>query len=183
MLDLSKANAPESVNVNGAFYAVHTDFRYWIIFSRMLLEEHTYLDYDLFYINEKPADRKAGFDSLLEFFVNKKELPRVFDSDSDVNVLDYDLDSELIFSAFMELYGIDLISEKTHLHWWKFKALLAGLHGTKLNEVMGYRCYVEGQKTDWKQTARENKRRWELPQKLTGEEKEASEEFDRLLNA
>lgn len=181
MLSLEKANAPEAVLVDGVFYAIKTDFRYWITFSRLVQDEkQRLLDFDYLYENGVPENRQKGFEALIGFYLNKKELPRVFDNDGDVDVISYEHDSELIYAAFLEQYGIDLF-EETHLHWWKFKALLAGLHGTKLNEVMGYRCYEEGEKGDWKKAARENKRRWELPQKLTGEEKEASEEFDRLL--
>lgn len=183
MLDLTKANAPCAVLVNGAFYAIKTDFRYWLNFSHLIRNEnHLLLDFDFLYEEEIPEDRKAGFDALVDFYINKKELPRILAGDSDIEILDYNLDSELIFAAFYEQYGIDLISQETRLHWWKFKALLSGLHGTKLNEVMGYRAYNEGAKTDWKQNARENKRRWELPQELTEEEKKELEEFDSLIS-
>lgn len=182
MLSLEKANAPEAVLVDGVFYAIKTDFRYWITFSRLVQEEKPNLfDFDYLYENKAPEDRQKGLESLIDFYVNKKELPRVFEGDDDFSVLDYTIDAELIYAAFMEMYKIDLISIETKLHWWKFKALLSGLHGTKLNEVMGYRCYTEGAKSDWKKEARENKKRWELPHKLTEEEKEAGEEFDRLL--
>lgn len=182
MLSLTKANAPEAVEVDGVFYAIKTDFRYWIIFSNLIQQKDTlYTAFDFLYEDLIPEDRQKAFNALLDFFINKKELPRVSDSDSRAEVLDYELDAELIYAAFMELYGIDLVSEETHLHWWKFKALLSGLHGTKLNEVMGYRCYDEGDKTDWKQNARENKRRWALPEKLTEDEKKELEEFESLL--
>lgn len=180
MLSLTKAYAPEAVTVDGAFFAIKTDFRYWVLFSQMLAEENRLLtDFDFLYQNEIPQDRKAGFDALFDFFVNKKELPRIFGEGDNINVLDYEQDAELIFAAFLEQYGIDLIEE--NLHWWKFKALLSGLHGTKLNEVMGYRCYDENDKTDWKQAMKLNKKRWELPEKRTGEEKAAIDEFDKLL--
>lgn len=182
MLSLEKANAPEAVLVDGAFYAIKTDFRYWITFSNLIRADAPLLtDFDFLYKKEIPEDRKAGLDALIEFYINRKELPRVFDNDINIDVISYQHDAELIYAAFLEQYGIDLFDEKTSLHWWKFKALLSALHGTKLNEVMGYRCYEEGDKGDWKKAARENKRRWEIPQTLTGEEKEAGEEFDRLL--
>ncbi len=182
MLDLSKAKAPEAVKVDGVFYAIKTDFRNWINFSRILGSDNPlFSNFDFIYETSIPDNQQAGFDALMEFFENKKELPRIIGDSSDIRVLDYTLDAELIFSAFMEQYGIDLFDEKLHLHWWKFLALLSGLHGTKLNEVMAYRCFDENAKTDWKQTQILNRKRWELPRQLTAAEKKAEEDFDRLL--
>lgn len=184
MLDLAKANAPEAVTVDGVFYPIKTDFRFWLMFSRLLAsQESCFADFDFLYQNQWqiPEDRKAGFDALLDFFINKKELPRILEENDNKNVLDYELDAELIYAAFYEQYKIDLLDEKMRLHWWKFKALLSGLHGTKLNEIMAFRCFDENDKTEWKQVQIMNRKRWELPEKVTAEEKKAADEFDRLL--
>lgn len=62
--------------------------------------------------------------------------------DSQDLVFDYEEDSELIYSAFMQTYGIDLIEEQGKLHWFKFKALLNGIpDNTRLTQVIGYRSY------------------------------------------
>lgn len=50
----------------------------------------------------------------------------------------FDADFQLIYAAFLELYGIDLISIP-YLHWWKFRSLFLGLHDCKFCEVVGYR--------------------------------------------
>lgn len=179
MLSLTKTGAPETVKVEGAFFRIKTDFRYWISFSKMLKENHTFLEYDFLYEDEKPEDRKAGFDALVAFFVDKHELPRVKESENKSKAIDYELDADLIFSAFYEVYGIDLTDAK--LHWHKFKALLNGLHGTKLNEVIGYRLYDETEKSDWKKSMLELRGMWALPEEITDEEQKAIDDFDAQL--
>ena len=179
MLSLIKAGAPEAVQVNGAFFAIQTDFRYWIRFSQMLKENHTFGDFDFLYKNGAPEDRTAGFNSLLDFYINKKQLPKVSGESDGTRAVDYELDSDLIFAAFYEVYGIDLTEET--LHWHKFRALFDGLHGTKLNEVMGYRLYKPNEKTDYKKTMLELKEMWALPEEITDEEQKEIDDFDARL--
>lgn len=40
---------------------------------------------------------------------------------------DFYQDSQEIYAGFRQAYGIDLIEEQGHMHWYKFIALLAGL--------------------------------------------------------
>ena len=45
---------------------------------------------------------------------------------------------DLIYAAFLQQYGIDILT--TNMHWWKFKSLLDGLtNETKFMQVVGYR--------------------------------------------
>ena len=48
------------------------------------------------------------------------------DGDGDPPVMDFEQDADVIYSSFMQSYGIDLI-DIPFLHWSKFKALVAGL--------------------------------------------------------
>lgn len=53
---------------------------------------------------------------------------------------DFHQDAELIYSAFLQAYGIDLIQERHTLHWWQFIALLHSLPDTtKFAEVVRIR--------------------------------------------
>ena len=58
------------------------------------------------------------------------------------------------------------------MHWHKFLALLAGLHGTKLNDVMGWRCWKGDTKTDYGKAMQNLRNAWALP--------EASEEREQV---
>lgn len=50
----------------------------------------------------------------------------------------FDTDYPFIYSAFKELYGIDLDSVE-YLHWWQFRAMFRSLHDCKFSEIVGYR--------------------------------------------
>ena len=62
----------------------------------------------------------------------------------------------------------------------EFLALLQGLKGTKLDEVMGYRCY-EKQTNSKIDPYEELREAWALDQVLTPEEEEELAEFNKLL--
>lgn len=90
---------------------------------------------------------------LPDFLIGKKE-----------KTLDYNVDADLIYAAFIQVYGIDLIEQQGKLHWSKFQALMNGLpEGTTLSTIMGYRAYDETQESkDHKQFMREQKRKYSL---------------------
>lgn len=176
MIDLSKRNLPSSVLVGGRDYAVRTDFRWWLCFARTLKDAKLLSEFDFMYENgNAPADRSAGLEALLDFYNPPAPLPRPDGSGG--KVADFAQDADLIFAAFFEQYGIDLAERE--LHWHKFLALFRGLHGTKMNEVMSYRCYDEADKTDYRQFMRKMKRAWELEEELSESERAAAEKFDR----
>lgn len=90
-------------------------------------------------------------------------------------ITDFAQDADLIRAAFMQVYRIDLYTEK--IHWFKFSALLAGLpEGNRYSDVLGIRARPMPAPT--KYNAEE--RRWlakakaELALKLTDAEREQS---------
>ena len=175
MIDLHKKKLKDSILVNGEDYAIRTDFRYWLCFARTLKEAKSVMDFDFIYNGNAPADRSTGFEGLASFYNPPAPLPRP-DGSGGGKVVDFAQDADLIFSAFWEQYGIDL-TEKD-LHWHKFLALFRGLHDTKLNEVMGYRCHDEGDKSDFKKFMARMKAAWALEEELTDSERAAVERFN-----
>lgn len=170
-MDLTKLCLPDAVNVSGKFYKIHTAHPYWFRFAQLLGKDKAYLvEFDFLYLTDKPEDRQAGFEALYDFYYQKKELPKVEDDDG-VRVLDYDMDSDLIYSAFMQCYKIDLCNKE--IHWHKIRSMMSGLTGTKLNDIMGYRCYT-GKDKDMLRM----KRMWSLPEVMTAEDKQALERFN-----
>ncbi|MBR1713491.1 MAG: hypothetical protein IJ717_00905 [Treponema sp.] len=164
MIDLSKNVLPEAVEVCGRFYKVHTSFKYWLAFKKIMdSKPKSYLEFDFLYDGEKPNDRSEGFKALLGFANPEEKLPRMDGKDGGKKVLDFDIDSDYIYSAFLELYGIDLI--ESSMHYLKFQALLKGLHGTKLNDIIGYRLYENHSRTygEYERQMEELQRAWELP--------------------
>ena len=183
LIDLTKVNLPETIEVAGRLYPIKTDFRFWLTFQKLWHEtkEHTYLDFDFLYDGDIPSDRAEGYKELVLFFTKTNELPRDIGArSSHEQILDYLTDSDYIYAAFLEQYKIDLTAPELKLHWWKFKALVNGLHNTKLNEIIGYRCYEENTKVDQnteKRRYRQLKEMWRIKEEVT-----LTEEEQRLLD-
>ena len=129
---------------------------------RMLLNDEL-SDYT---IDEKSEILKHLLDEFLGF--DKKErldiLGNPMPEKETQKLIDYNIDSTLIYSAFMQAYGIDLIEEQGRLHWLKFRALMDNLpEDTQLMKVIGYRSYdPSDEKKDYKQTMLELKNHYSL---------------------
>lgn len=178
MLDLTKKKLPQAIEVGGRFYRIKTDYRYWLRFLQIVKEPATLDDFDFLYLDDIPEDKQAGVDALVEFCFIKNPLPRSTGGNSEP-VFSYEQDEDLIYAAFYEQYSIDLL--KTNLHWHQFSALLNGLHGTKLDDVIAFRAFEPNDKSTYEQYMQKMKQAWELETKLSQEEQEALERFDALL--
>ena len=164
MIDLKKAGLPESIEVEGSLYYIQTSFKYWLRFLELLEnKEITPNDFDFIYKDSKPSKRQDGVLALIQFCSPPELLPRLQESGSGGKVVDYIIDADYIYAAFLEQYGIDLIS--SDMHWYKFQALFKGLHETKLNEIIGYRLYeyTGGKKDDYVRQMEKLRSAWELP--------------------
>ena len=179
MLDLTRKSLPNTVKVGGKDFSVYTDFRVWMRFENSL-DKHRNNDLipvDYLFKNEKPV--YCDISDLLAFSRPKNELPRRVRGTSDALLIDFRLDSDLTYAAFLQQYRIDLI-DIPELHWHKFLALLWGLKGTMLDEVMGYRSYTG--RTDKTINPHEEMREaWAIEKPLTEEEKAELEEFNRAF--
>lgn len=180
MLDLTKHVLPDAVEVDGKTYRIHTDFTYWINFASQINDKSkTVQDFDFIYIDEKPENRLAGFRELFNFYLDKHELPRAADdSQPDGKAMDYALDADLIYAAFMQQYNIDLL--ETPLHWWKFQALFFCLKDTKFNEVLSFRAHNPNDKSTYKDYMRKMHEAWRIDEPATDEEKAILDHFNSL---
>lgn len=145
----SAENFPTSFTAaDGTEYPIHSDFREWIRFESLITNADVpenlkfFIALRLIFADNVPEDFHAAHEFLAWFYRGGKELPDNNDGDdvplASRRVYDYEYDSEYIFAAFMEQYGIDL-TEIPYLHWWKFLALFKGLHDCKITDIMGYR--------------------------------------------
>lgn len=175
MIDLTKKVLPEAIIVDDKTFSIYTDYTYWISFSYYIQDKKAkILDFDYLYINQKPEDRLKGFQELLSFYLDPRELPRVTGAQKPGKQIDFVQDADLIYAAFMQQYKIDLLETK-NLHWWKFQALLYGLKDTKFNEVLGFRGYDPNDKTDYKKFMSQMRDAWQI--------QEPDEEDQALLDA
>jgi hypothetical protein len=176
MIDLTKKSLPNTVRVNGRDFSIYTDYRVWMRFENDVKHMNGLIDIAYLFKNDMPIE--CDVRELFTFSRPESELPRQTGKSS-VNVLDYEIDSDYIYAAFLEQYGIDLVDVE-QLHWHKFLALLRGLNGTKLNEIMGYRCYEKDDKP-YEEKMNECRFAWEIEPPMTDEEKERLDEFSDLF--
>lgn len=172
MLDLTCRALPNTVRVGGKAFLINTDYRIWVRFYRDI---KTGQNFDASYIFPEDRPERLNIIELLDFARPKTMLPRQTRR-SDVIALDYDIDSDYIYAAFLQQYGIDLIDIE-YLHWHKFMAMIYGLSDdTKLAKIMGYRCYEKSTNKN-RDPYEELRRAWEIEPPQTAEEKADVEEL------
>lgn len=161
-MNLTKKKLQDAVEVEGKMYEIHTDHWRWFRFAELIKNDIKEGDLNFLYLDSVPKNEKEGFGALYEFFLEKKEIPRPIESDG-TKTLDYTLDADLIWAAVLEQYGIDLCSEP--VHWHKVRAMIDGLHGTKMNEIMQIRSWKKGsgKMTDYDRHMMRLKQAWSLP--------------------
>ena len=171
---------------------LNTDFRTSILFELLMQdkdisnEDKVALSINL-YFNRQPSSYEE-MDKMTRTIIwfyscgnKKKELKKINQKEEIVKkekkrkqIYSFEQDDFLIYSAFMEQYGIDLTEAK--LHWWKFKAMFDGLNDNILfSKVMGYRSIDLSKIQDKKQ--REHyanlQKHWALVDNRSVEEKES----------
>lgn len=170
---LSKMILPGGISTGGKFYKIKTGHPYWFRFAELLKRNERRLSvYDFLYDGEAPADRSRGFEELLRFFAPERLLPRADKGDDGgETAIDYEADAELIYAGILEQYGVDLFARE--VHWHKVLAMIAGLHSTKLNNIIGYRLYSKPSKSDsYDKDMARLKRMWRIE---TDEDRKAAE--------
>ena len=160
---------------------IDTNFRSFILFELLMQdnelksEEKIYLAIKLFY-EEPPQDLKKAIEGILWFYRcgEEEKVGKSGGESRKKQIYSYEYDAKLIYSAFLDQYGIDL-NEIDELHWFKFKALFEGLKSeNKICEIMGYRAIDISKIKDKeeKKKYRKLQREFALPDNRTIEEKE-----------
>jgi len=178
MISLDKADRSrqKSVWIDGEEYLIRTEFFIWLAFGKRLesLEGGFPVDElkSYFIIQEEgdkvyslPENYDSAYEELVKFYVNKQPLPKDTGKENR-KLIDWDVDSERIYCAFLERYNINLIT--TDLHWHDFLALYYNLFWT-LKDVIGARQYEKPTKKKQKEIDAEleaanlqNRNMWEL---------------------
>ena len=179
MMDLTKRSLPNTVSVGGRDFFIYTDFRLWMRFEIAVGKMRRGDNIDVSYLFKNDMPSYCDLRELFSFSRPESPLPRQV-SHTNVIALDYELDADLIYSAFLGQYGIDLF-EVEELHWHKFLALLKGLNdSTVLFKVMGYRSYEKITDKD-RDICEEQRRAWEIIH-VSEEEQAELDEFNELFN-
>ena len=177
-MNLLKA-LPNTVICNGRAFSVYTDYRVWMRFEIQLVNWHEGEPFPIDYLFKNDVPVNIELKDLLAFSRPHSELPRKISDDEDVTVIDWEIDAELIYTAILGQYGIDLFDTE-YLHWHKFLAMIKGLNeSTKLREVMQYRMYKRENGKNVDQYER-LKSAWEI-RRLSYEEEQELDEFNKVF--
>jgi hypothetical protein len=178
---------PDTVEVSGRVFPINSNFRTGILFEMLIFDKTVSGDDKLYqmlslYYDEIPQDASAAVSACIDFYrCGKPEQKKAQAKKSQFaqkakQIYDFDYDDSYIFSAFYGQYGIDL-NAVDYLHWWKFRALFAGLKDdTEIVKIMGYRSADLSKIKDKNERARLSRLKaiHALPSNLTFEEKVAA---------
>lgn len=168
MLDLKQKSLPNALEACGQAFLLNTDFRVWLDYPRLITE-----DPGAFFADWAPILTLEVVNQLNLFYNPPRDVPR--SSGSGAPLVDWEVDADLIYAAFQQAYGVDLLT--ADLHWHKFKALFDALpDDTLMVKVIQWRGYKGSDKD-----MLELKNTWALPEKLTEEEQQAMDEFNELF--
>lgn len=176
-MNLMSKTLPQCIRIGGRDFFVNADFRVWMRFCNDFekWDQKTELEVSYLFTEEVPLIwDESDIMAVLKFAYPPAVVPSGT-SDNEERILDYEIDGEYIYSAFLGQYGIDLLKED--MHWHRFVALLHGLNSsTRIREIMEYRSY-EGNDKEYLKL----KNAWKLPVVLTDADKQAKKEFDEYF--
>lgn len=174
---------PESVFIDNVEFEINTDFRICILFELLMQDDEVPdsdkldLAIDLFF-EEVPEDLEAAIEFILWFYkcgvTDNQENGKKSTGNKKPAIYSFEHDSDYIYAAFLDQYGIDLNSDL--LHWWQFRALFKGLKSdNEIVKIMGYRAIEidSDMSSEQQKHYRELKAMYALPDNRTEEEKEA----------
>lgn len=180
---------PETVCIDGAAYAVNTDYRAWISIGSILedsgisLPEKAQKILFLGYQDKIPPSFSKAMEGIFWFYTcgrTEKTEHKPSKKTARRQVFSFSEDDALIYAAFWKEYGINLAKE--NLHWWQFWSLLAALgEDTRLMQVIGYRSAELSKINDKnrKRFYRQMQALYRLPDRRSAAERE--EDFTRQL--
>lgn len=166
---------PNEVIVDEECVNVNTDFKCILAIIQLLNddlfsnEEKVKSSLELFYISKIPTNTSDAYLEMLNFIhMYKEENESKSRNKKEPRVMDYEIDSGAIYSAFIERYQIDL--REVTMHWFKFSVLLENLSAEKprLLQLIEIRGMEIDEKLDSKDKAKLRK----LKNEYSLEEKE-----------
>lgn len=163
-------SVPESLWIAGTEYKINPDYRVWIKFQLMLMDDdedsETLFDkiLNLVFADERPPESayEETTEQIMWFYRCGKEIPK--SSKSQEEVFSYEHDDGYLAAAFRQQYQIDL--DTIQLHWWKFYAYLLSLSDrTEFVKIMTYRAVDINSKMspEQKQFYQKMKKHYKLP--------------------
>lgn len=137
---------PDSVCVNEENYPIETDFREWIRFIQLVEDDEVPWQIKCqlmmqWYTDGIPDDLEGAVYALggfLEMRVDRSDSEEHSES-VPKQLYSFEQDADCIYSAFREVYGINL-QTVPYMHWWEFQTLFIGLpEKTEIKQRIMYR--------------------------------------------
>ena len=178
---------PDSVEIKGQNCPIKTDFRTWIRFTQIITESGTITPSKIaemfrLIFPSLPPNFFDAIQSIMKFYKGTEIKEGKGETENRINrVFDYEYDADLIYSAFLQQYRIDLVA--ADLHWHQFKALFNSLSDeTQLVKVIQYRSVnlSEIKDKEMKKFYKKMKEAYRLPDNRSEEEKE--DDFNNELS-
>lgn len=170
---------PTYIEVCGTKCKINTDFKVWLKFANLMsnTEQKTEDIVEIFKLIfcELPPNFNDAIVGMINFYsgnANIQKEDKNKHSESKI-IFDFTFDADMIFSAFMQQYKIDLTTAE--MHWWKFKALFSGLSDeTQFIKAVQYRGMdlSKIKDKDQKKFYHKMKKIYKLPDRRREEEKE-----------
>lgn len=189
MLAISQEELPTRITADDLEIPVSADFRSWIKADLILKDRQIpkeaklpvicqYIGLDLTDLDVTIPDLWAG---IFKFYMCEQEPRGEAVSSSSATAYRFDCDWWLIYAAFIQQYGINLLT--ADLHWFEFRALLDGLtEQTQFIKVVQARLRDTSRlKGEEKAQAEKLKRYWKVPDDSAQEERDPHEIEAELL--
>ena len=172
MMDIKGRSLPDAIEADGQVFLIETDFRAWMGYPECLMAGGG-SGYAALFAGSVPLPSQSIIDALDVFAFPPSEVPKK--EQSGEALVDWDVDSDYIYAAFLQAYGIDLLVE--NMHWHKFLALFNALpENTLIASIIGWRAY-KGDDKELKKL----QQAWSLPVRLTQDDREAVDEFNKYF--
>lgn len=189
MLAISQEELPTRIIADDLEIPVSADFRSWIKADLIMKDRQIpkeaklpvicqYIGLDLTNLDVTIPDLWAG---IFKFYMCEQEPRGEAVSSNRATAYRFDCDWWLIYAAFIQQYGINLL--RADLHWFEFRALLDGLtEQTQFIKVVQARLRDTSKlKGEEKAQAEKLKRYWKVPDDSAQEERDPHEIEAELL--
>lgn len=180
---------PCYIEVSNKKCKINTDFKVWLKFADLMSNaERSPQDIVeifklIFY--ELPPNFNDAIIGMINFYSGNDKGKKEDKNNTNTKIIfDFAYDADMIFSAFMQQYKIDLTNAE--MHWWKFKALFSGLSDeTQFIKAVQYRGMDLSKIKDKEQKRfyKNMKKIYKLPDRRSEEEKENDfiDSFEKLF--
>jgi hypothetical protein len=180
-------SVPESVEVGGVSFAVHSDYRDILEIIRVLDDPDEAEDVKLsvalglFFRHSAPDDRGKVWDALSRFIACGEDEPGI--ARKQPKLIDWVQDADLICAEINKIVGHE-IRELTRMHWFTFIGYYKAIGEGQLSTIVSIRNKrAKGKKLEkWEQEYyRDNKSRIDFKSRYSREEREEIERLKLIL--